>query len=295
MPFPRDITRRSFLSTGLKSLAAASIASSGLFLPTAIGAQNPRSDWPIGEPIVTTDPTTGEDLYVDKDFFHDWRKSIPATPVDENDPNTFSFARVCYGPTDRFTNTWDPGAAGDENMAGYLRQNTQIRVSNKRWLERLVSIDDATKIYTLPFLFITGRWENRLSEREVAVFAEFFKRGGFLYADDCTSPPPRDLFSQAFEREINKALPGCTMQPMKGTHEIYHCFYDFPEGKSPFCQGNPDRPDKGLFYKDRLVCFLTSGDVHCGWWGGPPDTYFRTAHEPCLKMGTNVVIYALSH
>jgi hypothetical protein len=48
----------------------------------------------------------------------------------------------------------------------------------------------------------------------------------------------------------------------------------------------------GLFYEGRLVAFLTAGDVHCAWGDRvtPPGL-----QEPCLKMGVNIIVYALTH
>ena len=51
-------------------------------------------------------------------------------------------------------------------------------------------------------------------------------------------------------------------------------------------------PDMGLFIEDRLVAFLTVGDLHCGW----TSRFFTPkVHEECLKMGLNIIVYALTH
>lgn len=233
--------------------------------------------------------------FVDADYVRDWRLSVPKTPVNESDPGVFVFPRLRFKTLSFTLTLWDAGPAGDENLMAYMRLHTDLKISCKNWNERNVGIDEFDKIYKLPFLFMSGEGDFNLTPEESTVYGEFFKRGGFLYADDCVMEPNGNFFYRAFIREIQKVLPGLSMRPVPPTHEIYHCFFDIPGGRSPIVQGDRNSPDMGLFYKERLVAFLTAGDVHCGWWAGPPNTYFRANHEACLKMGTNIVIYALSH
>ncbi len=79
------------------------------------------------------------------------------------------------------------------------------------------------------------------------------------------------------------------MRPVPRDHDIYHCIYDFPKGAAPYLQGE-HQPDMGFFYDKRLVAFLTSGDMHCGWEQGFTDT-----PELFHQMGANIVIHALTH
>jgi hypothetical protein len=267
------VDRRSFLKCGLAGLACAGFEG-------ALSHAAPRQD--LREEFVG-------------DWVRGWRESIPRKPVDESDPNVFVLPRLEFRTLTMVRTLWDAGRPGDENLLAWLRLATNLKISNKLWSERVVAIHDAAKIYTLPFVFMTGEGDFQMHPDESRTFGEYFKRGGFLYADDCVLEPNGDFFYTAFLREIQKAIPGDKMKPVPPDHEIYHCFYDIPGGKSPYVQGNASLPDMGLFLENRLVCFLTAGDVHCGWWAGPPDTYFRREHEPALRMGTNIVLYALTH
>ena len=140
---------------------------------------------------------------------------------------------------------------------------------------------------------MTGEGNFRLSYDEAATLREYFKRGGFLYGDDCIKGKTEDYFFKAFEREIRKVMPGNEMKPVPLDHEIFHCFYDFDNG-TPRCKGAP-HPDMGLFYKDRLVAFLTAGDIHCGWCARFFQPRTQALAEATYKMGVNIVIYALTH
>ncbi|MBN1867011.1 DUF4159 domain-containing protein [Candidatus Sumerlaeota bacterium] len=210
-------------------------------------------------------------------------------PVDESDPNTFVMTRLRYQTLTNVIDQWDAFPQADENLLNYLRRVTNIKVSNKTWQERAVGIEQLEKVFDNPFVFMTGEGDFRLSSEEAVNFAEYFARGGFLYADDCVKGMRTDYFYQAFSREFRKVFPVATMQPVPFEHPIYHCFYDFPEG-APFYKGAPHR-DLGLFLDDRLVAFLTAGDLHCNWAGNNPNPN----DEKSFQMGVNIIVYSLTH
>lgn len=261
--------RRTFLKQGLGSLTALGLAGTLLTGGVAAGARN----W-------------GEN-----DLLAGWRERQPTPPVDELDLNVFAFSRLRFiTRTSAVVNEWDAYPFADENVLAMLRNVTNIKVSSRSFEERVVSIDDFEKMRRSPFLFMTSDGEFTFNGEEAAALGEFFKRGGFLYADDCYDAELVDAFYRSFLREIQKAIPGHEMQPVPQDHEIYRCFFEFP-GQAPFVQGRRN-PDMGLFWKKRLVAFLTSGDLHCAWSGL---TRNWPLEEQCMKMGVNIITYALTH
>ena len=214
-------------------------------------------------------------------------------PIDDDDPNAFVFARFKFKGHQRTDDEWDVLPRGDENFLQHLASVTNIKLSRRSWHERVVEVDDFAKMYTTPFLFMTGQVDFHFEDDEVQAIREFFKRGGFIYADDCDADIERMLFYEAYEREIQKVLPGHKMEPLPYDHELFHCFYDIPDG-SPWLEGERSLkaryPDAALFYEGRMVTFLTGSDVHCRWALRRQD-HNREAHE----IGTNIVVYALTH
>lgn len=251
-PLNKSIGRRAFLSRGLKGAVALGLAG-------ALGI----SGSPVWADILDEEPEAG----------------------------TFILSRFRFVTLTRVETEWDVMPFADENLIATLRSATNIKISNLDFNNRTIGIDEFEKIRKNPFLFMTGEGNFNMTPEEAATLGEYFKRGGFLYADDCVLHGQGDHFYQAFLREIQKVMPGHSMQPVPLDHEIYSCFYNFP-GQAPFCQGQK-HPDMGLFYKNRMVCFLTSGDIHCGW--GLPQYFGQQKQEECLKMGVNIVVYALTH
>ena len=181
-------------------------------------------------------------------------------------------------------------AKADEMMLDFARRKANLKLSQRPWRDRTVDLLDRNKLFVHPFLFITGDGACTFTEEERANLLEYFRRGGFLYADDCVLGPTGNLFYQGFIREIDKLMPNNPMRPVPYSHPIYHCFYEFPEG-APFCKGQP-MADMGLFLDDRLVAFLTPGDIHCGWYNRFTPPGLQT---PSLKMGVNIIVYSLTH
>lgn len=206
------------------------------------------------------------------------------------DPNEFIFSRFKYVTLTSVADNWDTHPVGDERLLSYLRESTNVKVSPLSWEQRVVQVDDFSTLYKRPFLFMTGEGEFRFSDAEAEALGEHFRRGGFLYGDDCVAQH-QDHFFQAMMRELPRALPGYQWEPVPPDHEIYHCFFDMPGGRSPHCNGRV-HPDQGIFMNGRLVAFLTSGDVHCGWVGR---FWTPELQEQCLKMGINIIVHSLTH
>lgn len=222
----------------------------------------------------------------------------------DEDSEVFVFSRLQFRTINQTQDQWDCGIDKEEDLLEFLRKNTSVRVSQKSFYERSISIEDLRNVYarpgndsvvyTRPFLFMTGSGKFEFNAPESATLAEYLRRGGFWYIDDCISSPRHTSdFYRTFLREVRNIWPDQEMRPVPHDHEIYHCVYDAPEG-APWVQGE-HVPDMGLFMKDRLAVFLTGVDLHCGWrW----EWTSRSEHKDktiCRKMGVNIIVYALTH
>ncbi len=73
---------------------------------------------------------------------------------------------------------------------------------------------------------------------------------------------------------------------------IYHSFFDFPDGPplSPFPSAGTSRVSRyleGVFLDDRLVVVFCDRAYGRAWG-------FEYGYEPYLKMGINLVVFALT-
>ena len=89
-----------------------------------------------------------------------------------------------------------------------------------------------------------------------------------------------------------KMFPENPMLKIPYDHEIFHIYFDFPEG-SPHMQG-VKHGAYGLFEPGtgRIMTVNTPGDLHCGWC----NSFFTPEKNlAAIKMGINIIIYFLSH
>jgi hypothetical protein len=217
------------------------------------------------------------------------------TVDDDEDPNAVVFARFKYKGQMRSTDEWDVRSNGDEALLRYVAKATNIKLSKKTWKERSVAVNDFEKMHTTPILYMTGQVDFEFTDAEVEAINEYFKRGGFLFADDSDANDTRAFFFYpAVLRELKK-FPDIEVKPLPKSHEIYHCFFDLPDGApwdtraAHHVSRHVRYPDMGLFFHDRMVGLLTATDQTYSWAGRRP------IQGESLKMGTNVIVYALTH
>jgi hypothetical protein len=184
---------------------------------------------------------------------------------------------------------WDVYPIADANLRRQVRKLTNINMSEE---PVVVSLDDLDSLCRYPFVFATDQEHFKFSQKEEDNLREFLMRGGFIFGDDCVVGDTGILFFQDFRKMMNKIWPDNPMRRVPDDHELYHCYFDFPNGL-PFMQGQNigawatfDRTT------GRILTLLTPTDLHCGWtgqWFGPEK------QMQALKMGVNIIVYYLSH
>ncbi len=196
--------------------------------------------------------------------------------------NQFAIARLKYGGGGDWY--WGPSAL--PNLLTYIRQHAGIPTAAD---EARTSISD-DNFFSYPFLYMTGHGNVRFTDEEVRRLRTFLTKGGFLLANDSYG------LDKSFRREMKKVFPEEELVEIPFSHPLYHCLYDFPNGL-PKVHQHDGKPPKGygLFYKNRLVVFYAyEADIGDGW--EDPAVYNDPAdkREAALKIGANVVIYALT-
>jgi len=203
-------------------------------------------------------------------------------PEKRPNPNAITIARLKYpGGGD-----WYWGNSALPNLINFIKQNTKINLADD---EAVVSISDE-KFFSYPFLFMTGHGNVKFSDQEAERLRKYLTSGGFLLANDSYG------MDQAFRREMKKIFPDQELVELPFGHKIYHCYFDFPNGLPKIHQHN-GKPAQGfgILYQGRLVVFYTyESDIGGGWedpqvHNDPPEK-----REAALKMGTNILIYAIT-
>lgn len=201
----------------------------------------------------------------------------------------FYFPRLQFQCRQDIPDKWDVHPIGDQRLREEVRKLTNINILTD---PVVVNLDRPEEMCRYPFVFMTAEGDFVLPEPNVATLREYLLRGGFLAADDCVLWGRGDNFYKAFIREMARVFPDNPMRPVPKDHEIFSCYFKL-DG-APHMQG-VRHPPMGLFDKEtgRLMAFLTSGDIHCGWVGYPQ--FGRNNIQAAIQMGVNVIVYCLTH
>ncbi|MGB3479030.1 MAG: DUF4159 domain-containing protein [bacterium] len=195
----------------------------------------------------------------------------------------FTIARLKYsGGGDWYS---DPSSL--PNLLEAINERTTIRAAPR---EENVEITDP-ELFQYPYLYMTGHGKVRFSDEDVKILRNYFAAGGFLHADDNYG------MDSTFRKEIEKVFPNSPLIELPFDHDIYHSFYEFPNGL-PKIHEHDGKPPQGfgMFYDNRLVVFYTyECDLGDGW--EDPDVHNDPPEkrEDAIKMGINIIVYSLTH
>lgn len=208
----------------------------------------------------------------------------------------FSWVRLKFAVIDEVQDNWNTHPYGDTLLLDEMENRTTIDV-DKTW--NVVSLENLDELIQYPFVFMTTEGSFKLSEKEHQNLAEYLKRGGFIFADDCVLRGQGDGFFRACRKYVEDKFDTKMVQ-LNPDHEIFHCYYNLPNGL-PHCQG-VKHGAWALYIDGRMAMFLSPSDLHCGW----ASLYLNKERrrrlwfpkKTCIdavKMGVNVVVYAMSH
>jgi len=188
---------------------------------------------------------------------------------------------------------WDPDPSAVHNLLKYARDNSTLEVKFKR---QDVTLSDP-KTLTYPLLYITGHREFSWSQEEAARLGQYLKAGGMLLADACCG---RMAFDMALRREIAKALPDAELKRLDYGHPLYHCHNEIrrvdytPRVREDF--GPFDTPElEGIEIGGKLAVIYSKFDLGNGWEQFPHAYSYGVKQDDAMKIGTNVIVYAITH
>jgi hypothetical protein len=199
----------------------------------------------------------------------------------------FVFAQVVHD------GDWDPDPSGVYNLLKYARDHSTLEVKFKRQTVRLKD----PRAATAPLLYMTGHRDFTFDKEELAALQKYLKAGGLLLADACCG---RLAFDRAFRGLIQQVLPGESLERLPPDHPIYHCHSDIqrvdytPRVYEDF--GRLEAPDlEGVTLDGRLAVVYSRFDLGNGWEQFPHPYSYGYQEADAMKIGTNVLVYAVTH
>jgi len=194
----------------------------------------------------------------------------------------FTIARVQYGGG----GDWYCDPSSIPNLLEYLRSNTSMSKTSK---EVRIKLTDSNA-NQFPYLYITGHGNIRFSNNEIIALRSILSNGGFLHADDNYG------MDKSFRREMKKVFPNKEFVDLPYSHPVFSSYYKFENGL-PKVHEHDNKPPQALaiFENDKLIVLYTyESDLGDGWEDATVHNDSPEIRDAALKMGVNIIYYALT-
>jgi len=200
----------------------------------------------------------------------------------ENNFNKFNISRIKYGGG----GDWYADPSSLPNLLDYLNTNTMINAANENLN---VKIGDAN-FNKSNYLYLTGHGNIKFTEKEIALLRNHLLNGAFLHADDNYG------MNKSFQNVVANLFPEKQFIEIPPSHDIFNCFYKFPNGLPKIHEHDNKRPQAfGIFNNERLILLYTyESDLGDGWEDKRVHNVLEEKREAALKMGANIIIYSLT-
>ena len=199
------------------------------------------------------------------------------TPALAQESHTFKIAAVKYaGGGD-----WYQAQTPLPHFLAYVRAHSLIDVDPEADVVELSS----DKVFSYPFLFLSGHGNVRFTEPEARRLRRYLEGGGFLYIDDDYG------LDRYIRREMEKVFPDAHFVALPFSHPLYHTPFEFPDGLPKIHEHDGKPPDGYGLFVDVFYTYETN--ISDGWESpevhhDPPEK-----REAAFKMGVNILTYAL--
>ncbi|RMF52971.1 MAG: DUF4159 domain-containing protein [Bacteroidetes bacterium] len=196
---------------------------------------------------------------------------------------SFEVAAVKYGGG----GDWYQAQTPLPTFLAFVRTQTMVDVASRPAVVELTS----DKLFNYPFLVLSGHGNVVFSDDEARRLRRYLEGGGFLYIDDDYG------LDRYIRREMKKVFPELEFVELPFSHPIYRAHFTFSNGL-PKIHEHDGKPPQGfgLIHNGRLVAFYTyETNLTDGW--EPPEVHHDPPEkrEAALQMGTNILVYALTH
>jgi hypothetical protein len=208
--------------------------------------------------------------------------------LDEKHPtDEFVFAQI------KHDGAWNVESGGASRLLQELRQNTSLRVSLKR-VPVQPGHDDLS---SFTFLYLSGLDDFHWDATAVAALKRFLDSGGTLLINNGLG---LSTFDAAVRRELKKLLPGSSLSALPPAHPVFNSVFKLTDAAyTPAAAAA--RPGltqpylEGISLNGDLKVIYSPIDLETGWQGLNPPLARAWQPESALKLGVNIIMYAMTH
>jgi hypothetical protein len=208
--------------------------------------------------------------------------------LDEKHPtDEFVFAQI------KHDGAWNVESGGASRLLQELRQNTSLRVSLKR-VPVQPGHDDLS---SFTFLYLSGLDDFHWDAGALAALQRFLNDGGTLLINNGLG---LKTFDTAVRRELKNLLPAATLAPLPAGHPVFNSVFKLTEAAYTPAEA-AIRPSlaqpylEGLSLNGDVKVIYSPIDLETGWQGLNPPLARAYQSNDALKLGVNIIMYAMTH
>ncbi len=196
----------------------------------------------------------------------------------------FTIARIKYeGGGDWYG---DPESLPE--LLSFVRKETLLDVAPREEVVELSS----DNLFSYPYVYLTGHGNVRWSSSEALRLRRYLENGGFLHIDDNYG------LDAYIRRELKKVFPELELVELPFTHDLYSLVFPFPNGL-PKVHEHDGKPPQGFALVNEggrvMVYYTYETDLGDGWEPMSVHEKPESLRKASLQMGTNILVYAMTH
>lgn len=157
--------------------------------------------------------------------------------------------------------------------------------------EEVVVTVGSEELFKYPVVYMNGHGNVSFTQNEAELLRRFLIAGGFLIADDNYG------MDKSFRREMKKVFPDKELVLLPNNHPIFSASFSFTGG-IPKIHEHDELPAQAyaIFHEGRMVVFYAyQSDLGDGWEDPSVHNDPEDVRQAALRMGTNILIWALTH
>lgn len=181
---------------------------------------------------------------------------------------------------------WYANPTSLPDLLEFAREQTNLDLP-----AREVNVEPGSpELHSFAFVHATGHGRISFTAEEARNLREYLLGGGFLHVDDNYG------LDESFREQVRRVFPGRELVELPFSHPIYHCMFDFPGGLPKIHEHHGGPPQGyGIIHEGRVVLFYSyNTDIGDGWESEEVHNNPAEVRRQALRMGTNLLVYALS-
>lgn len=182
---------------------------------------------------------------------------------------------------------WYSNPTALPNLIEFVNDQSTVSIES---VEEIVE-PGGSQLFQYPYIYATGHGNITFSESEAKNLRTYLLSGGFLHIDDNYG------MEKYVRREMKKVFPDMEFVELPYSHPIFSQHFNFENGLPKIHEHDGKAPQAlALIFENRVVCLFTvESDLGDGWEDASVHNDPEEIRQQALRMGANVLLYALTH